>query len=139
MRGVNQTGVSEESARAAYALQAMARHEVIAAVEANPDCAWLKRAMAPSSGALVQLLGVFWMKGRTGLWPAVLLHVTFGGKRRTAAAFAATPPRSGWRTTTRLGEGVPWQAWAGKAEGEPGVVNGDDPRRSLSPASTVGT
>ncbi len=138
MRGINQRGVSEDAIASAHRLRALERGEVLELLESCPDCAWLKLATRPSSGAAFDVLGMFWLRiGKEALWPAVLIRVTFSGRSRVTALHIQTGQSSAYRTATRQGDVAPWAQWMGKADGEPSVLNGDEPRRErATPAST---
>lgn len=126
MRGINQSGLSPAAVESARRLQALTRVEAVGLLERHPDCHWLRRAMAPDSTALVVLLGVFWVSVGKRTWPALVWRVTLAGKTRAVSLWESGAT---WRTDTRLGDSVSWGSWAGRADAEAGVVNGDEPAR----------
>lgn len=96
---------------------------------------WVKQALWKAPDRDIRVLGRFDLIGTDGRvpWPSVLIEVRrrpqhAGQADRRALVAVYVDEEGEWACSERESDKIPWRQYRGHREGQPSVLNGDDPQ-----------
>lgn len=111
------------------------REEVIRTATDLARVPWVRVGLWKAQPGDVRVLGRFDIIGpdHTTPWPSVLVELRrrpahSGQADRRALIAVYFGPAGEWAVTERESDKIPWGQFRGDREGQPSVLNGDDPR-----------
>lgn len=125
-------------------LAGMKRGDVCKLAADLADVPWVQESFWHAHDRDISVLGRFDLIGpdRITPWPSVIVKVRrrprhSGQADRCALVAVYLNGDGAWECEVRESGNPPWSQWRGNQEGEPSVLNGDDPRAAEIPAEPV--